>query len=64
MQPAVICGERVWNYRELDEWSSRTAAYLQLQHNVGPNTRVGVYMERRVELIPLNRWPQPQSPRC
>ena len=49
--PAIICGGGVWNYGQLDDWSSKTASMLQSQHGVGPNTRVGVYLERRLELV-------------
>ena len=50
-QPALICGDATWSYAQLDEWSDKAATYMKTQHKVGPNTRVGVYLERRVELV-------------
>ncbi len=47
---AVIDGERVVSYRELDEWSTRWARVL-IEAGVGPERAVGVAMDRCVELV-------------
>ena len=42
---AVVCGERSWTYRELDEASNRLA-HLLSGHGVGPGGCVAVLLER------------------
>ena len=47
---AVLDGERVVSYRELDQWSTRLARVL-IEAGVGPERAVGVAMDRCVELV-------------
>ncbi|HVR99841.1 MAG TPA: amino acid adenylation domain-containing protein, partial [Thermoanaerobaculia bacterium] len=48
--PAVVADGEVWSYRRLDEASSRLAGRLR-ELGVGPESVVGVAMERSPELI-------------
>ena len=47
---AVVCDRAQITYRDLDSWANRLAADLQ-DRGVGPDVRVGVYMERSLELV-------------
>ncbi|TDD63436.1 amino acid adenylation domain-containing protein [Kribbella antibiotica] len=47
---AAVSGEQQLSYRELDERSGRLAALLA-ERGVGPGDRVGVYLERSVDLL-------------
>ena len=47
---AVIDGDRVMSYRDLDEWSTRLARKL-IGAGVGPERAVGVAMDRSAELV-------------
>ena len=47
---AVICGGQSLTYRQLNERSNRLANYL-LSQQVGPESTVGVYMERSVNML-------------
>src|SRR5439155_1114562 len=47
---AVECGDERLSYRELDERSNRVAHYLQ-SLGVGPDVRVGICVERSLELM-------------
>lgn len=47
---AVICNSDQLTYRDLDAWANKVA--LDLEHSgVGPDARVGVHMERSLELV-------------
>ncbi|MDF2582289.1 MAG: linear gramicidin synthetase subunit, partial [Mycobacterium sp.] len=48
--PAVIDGDRIVSYRELDDWSNRLARTL-IERGVGPERAVGVAVERSAELV-------------
>lgn len=50
MAPAVCSEGRTLTYRELNERANRLAHYLRGMQ-VGPNTTVGLYMERTVDII-------------
>jgi amino acid adenylation domain-containing protein/non-ribosomal peptide synthase protein (TIGR01720 family) len=47
---AVVDGDRVVSYRDLDEWSTRWA-WVLIEAGVGPERAVGVAMDRCVELV-------------
>jgi len=47
---AISCGERSWNYRELDEASNRLA-HLLIGHGVGPGERVALLFPRSAEAV-------------
>ncbi|EID17508.1 linear gramicidin synthetase subunit D [Mycobacterium xenopi RIVM700367] len=47
---AVVCGERSWTYRQLDEAANRLANLLA-QHGAGPGECVGLLMERSAEAV-------------
>ncbi|AZQ32224.1 amino acid adenylation domain-containing protein [Streptomyces cyaneochromogenes] len=47
---AVVAGERVLTYAELDAWSNRVARWL-VGRGVGPESFVGVMLPRSVELV-------------
>ncbi len=47
---AVICGQRSWTYRELDEASNRLA-HLLTGHGVGPGQCVALVLSRSAEAI-------------
>jgi nonribosomal peptide synthetase CepB len=47
---AVVAGDRVWSYAELDAWSGRLARALRDQ-GVRRGDRVGVVLERSVEVL-------------
>lgn len=47
---AVVFEDRALTYRELDAWSNQLAARLQ-REGVGPDTRVGVCVNRSLEMI-------------
>jgi len=49
-ETAVICGERQLTYAELDETSERMARALE-DKGVGPETGVGLKLERSLELV-------------
>ncbi|HLL46685.1 MAG TPA: AMP-binding protein, partial [Longimicrobiaceae bacterium] len=46
---ALVCGGESLSYRELDERAGRLARHLRLR-GVGPETRVGICLERSLEL--------------
>jgi amino acid adenylation domain-containing protein len=48
--PAIVSDGEVWSYRDLDEASNRLARHL-LRLGVGPESAVGISMERSPELI-------------
>jgi amino acid adenylation domain-containing protein len=48
--PAVVAGNRVWSYQELDEWSGRLARALT-DRGVRRGDRVGVVLERSPEVL-------------
>lgn len=50
---AVVFGEKQLTYNELDEKSGRLAWYLRSQHNIKPESLVGVMMDRSEELITI-----------
>jgi len=43
--PAVISGDEVFSFRELDEWANRVARYLKKQ-GIEPGDRVGLLLDR------------------
>lgn len=47
---ALICEDEVLTYREFDERANQLARYL-IARGVGPNTPVGLYLERSVEML-------------
>jgi amino acid adenylation domain-containing protein/FkbM family methyltransferase len=47
---AVLCGEERLTYGELNERANRLAHYLQ-ESGVGPEVRVGILLERSVEMV-------------
>ena len=47
---AVVFKDQALSYAELDRRSSKLAAYLQ-QQGVGPETFVGLYLERSLEIV-------------
>ncbi|MCS7477866.1 amino acid adenylation domain-containing protein [Umezawaea endophytica] len=47
---AVVAGDRVWSYAELDEWAGRLAGALAAR-GVRRGDRVGVVLERSVEVL-------------
>ena len=47
---AVVCGDEVWSYRELDERSSRLARYL-IGAGAGPEAVVAVAVERSAVMV-------------
>jgi amino acid adenylation domain-containing protein len=47
---AVVCGDEHVSYCELDEQSGRLAGYLR-RLGVGPEVRVGICLERSVEMV-------------
>nr|ACJ60989.1 TEG6 [uncultured soil bacterium] len=47
---AVMAGDRVWSFEELDEWSGRLARALT-DRGVERGDRVGVVLERSVEVL-------------
>lgn len=47
---AVVCGDETLTYGELDRRANRLAHDLR-RRGVGPETRVGICLERRVELV-------------
>lgn len=47
---ALVCEDAVLTYREFDERANQLARYL-IQCRVGPNTPVGLYLERSVEML-------------
>jgi amino acid adenylation domain-containing protein/non-ribosomal peptide synthase protein (TIGR01720 family) len=47
---ALVCGERSWTYRELDEAANRLA-HLLAGHGVGPGDRVALLFSRSAEAI-------------
>jgi amino acid adenylation domain-containing protein len=48
--PAVVCGDRVMSYRELDR-SANAIAHMLRERGVRTGSRVGLCMERSVEMI-------------
>ena len=47
---AVIAGENRFSYAELEKRSNKVAQYLRI-HGVGPDSPVGIFMDRCVEMI-------------
>ena len=47
---ALVCGHERLTYRELDSWSDRVARRLRAL-DVGPDTRVGIFLERTPALV-------------
>ncbi|HEX7333555.1 MAG TPA: amino acid adenylation domain-containing protein [Pyrinomonadaceae bacterium] len=47
---AVVCEGRELNYRELNQQANRLASYLR-RRGVGPETIVGILMERSLEMV-------------
>jgi len=47
---AVVCGERQLTYRDLNQRANQVAHFLR-KHGVGPETLVGVCLERSLELV-------------
>ncbi|MGV9775579.1 amino acid adenylation domain-containing protein [Streptosporangium sp. NPDC003464] len=47
---AVVCGEESLTYAGLDDRSTRIAALLRSRYGVGPDTRVGVFLEQSTDL--------------
>ena len=47
---AAICDGRQLTYRDLDGWANKLAKDL-LDRGVGPDIRVGVYLERSLEMV-------------
>ncbi|WP_217607396.1 AMP-binding protein, partial [Chitinophaga sp. GbtcB8] len=45
-QVAIVSGERILTYRELDEYANRLSHYLQTKYSVGPEVLVGISQER------------------
>src|ERR1700746_3924121 len=45
---AMVCGQRSWTYRELDEAGNRLA-HLLAAHRVGPGECVALLLERSAE---------------
>ncbi|RRS06467.1 non-ribosomal peptide synthetase, partial [Pseudoalteromonas sp. J010] len=48
---AVICEEVALTYRELNRRANQLAHYLKIFHGVGPDTLVGLCVERSVEMV-------------
>jgi amino acid adenylation domain-containing protein/FkbH-like protein/non-ribosomal peptide synthase protein (TIGR01720 family) len=48
--PAVVCGTERWTYADLNARANRLARYLR-RRGAGPESLVGVYLERGPELI-------------
>ncbi|MGN9779203.1 amino acid adenylation domain-containing protein [Micromonospora sp. H33] len=48
--PALVAGERTVTFAELDRRSDALAARLR-RHGVGPETRVGLFLDRGVDLV-------------
>jgi amino acid adenylation domain-containing protein len=49
--PAVLCGNTVIRYRDLDTQANQVASVLRREHAVGPEVLVGLLFERSVQLI-------------
>ena len=47
---AVVCGEDAVTYHELNARANRLAHYLR-RYGVGPEVRVGLYLERSLDLV-------------
>src|SRR5580698_6740166 len=47
---AIVLGDQVLSYRELDERANRVAHHL-VRHGVGPEVVVGVHAQRSLELV-------------
>ena len=48
--PAVVLDDQRWTYRQLDQRANQLARFLQRQ-SVGPETRVGICLERSPQLL-------------
>ncbi|MBW8874483.1 MAG: amino acid adenylation domain-containing protein [Acidobacteria bacterium] len=48
---AVLCGEAIWSYREVEEEASRLALQLR-ELGVGPGDLVAVHLHRCAEMVP------------
>ena len=47
---ALLFGDTVVSYRELNERANKLAHYLR-RHGVGPEVKVGLYIERSIEMV-------------
>lgn len=47
---AVICQGKELTYRELNDCANQLARYL-IRQGIGPETRVGIYLDRSVEMV-------------
>ncbi len=50
LSPAVVCGDRVMSYHELEASANRLARYL-LHRELAPHTRIAVLLDRSVDLV-------------
>ncbi|WP_276320171.1 non-ribosomal peptide synthetase [Pseudoalteromonas sp. CO348] len=50
-QTAVVFEGRTLSYRALNEKANQVAHYLRLEHGVGPDTLVGLCIERSLEMV-------------
>ncbi|WP_462155614.1 amino acid adenylation domain-containing protein [Pseudoalteromonas piscicida] len=50
-QAAVVFEGRTLSYRALNEKANQVAHYLRLEHGVGPDTLVGLCIERSLEMV-------------
>jgi acyl-CoA synthetase (AMP-forming)/AMP-acid ligase II len=48
---AAVSDGRVWSYQEVSELSGRLATYLCDRYGVGPQSRVGIAMRNRAEIM-------------
>ncbi|MPQ72135.1 AMP-binding protein, partial [Pseudomonas sp. MWU12-2323] len=48
--PALLCGERVLSYSQVNQWANRIAAYLH-DRGIGKGDVLAIFIENRPELL-------------